>query len=345
MRISPKAVFVTSLTLTVLLVAFSGVGYAEDKPLKIGITQIVEHPALNAVRDAVIDKVTAAGYERGKDVKFLLKNAQGDMNNAVSIAQTFKSEGVDYVVSIATPTSVAAAQVLKETPIVVSAVTNFVEAGLVESFEDYENPENNGNITGISDQVPVKAQFELIKQLVPSVERVGNIFNSGEANSAFLTKLARQVTDEMGLKLVEATASSTAEVSAAAKSLKGRVDAVWVSTDNTVVSALPVVSNMTKGEEIPLVVADPTSIEEGSMAGYGFNYYSHGLRAGDILLEVMGGKAPNEIPIQIMQAEDLSLALNLDYSREIGYEFPKEVLKQANQLVVANQIWEKKSSD
>jgi len=345
MKFKPKAVFLVSLTLILLLVAFSGVGYAEDKPVTIGITQIVEHPALNAVRDAVIEKVTSAGYERGEDVKFLLKNAQGDMNNAVSIAQTFKSEGVDYVVSIATPTSVAAAQVLKETPIVVSAVTNFVEAGLVESFEDYENPENNGNITGISDQVPVKAQFELIQQLVPSLESVGNIFNSGEANSAFLTKLARQVTDEMGIKLLEATASSSAEVSAAAQSLKGRVDAVWVSTDNTVVSALPVVSKMTKEEEIPLVVADPTSIKEGSLVGYGFDYYSHGLRAGDILLEVMGGKAPNEIPIQVMQAEDLTLALNMDYALEIDFEFPDQVLKQADQFILGDQVWVKQGSE
>lgn len=345
MRVSPKVIFLTSLLLVALLAGFSAGGYAEDEVTTIGITQIVEHPALNAVRDAVIDTVTSAGYERGEDVKFLLKNAQGDMNNAVSIAQTFKSEGVDYVVTIATPTSVAAAQVLKETPIVVSAVTNFVEAGLVESFEDYENPENNGNITGISDQVPVKAQFELIEQLVPSVERVGNIFNSGEANSAFLTELARQVTDEMGIKLVEATASSSAEVSAAAKSLKGRVDAVWISTDNTVVSALPVVSKMTKDEEIPLVVADPTSVKEGSLAGYGFDYYSHGLRAGDILLEVMGGKAPNEIPIQVMQAEDLSLALNMDYARQIDYRFPGEVLEKANQFVIGGQLWTKQSEE
>lgn len=345
MRVSPKTVFITSFLLITLLVGISGLGYAEDKPMTIGITQIVEHPALNAVRDAVIDKVTSAGYERGEDVEFLLKNAQGDMNNAVSIAQTFKSEGVDYVVSIATPTSVAAAQVLKETPIVVSAVTNFVEAGLVENFDDYDNPEDNGNITGISDQVPVEAQFELIEQLVPSVESVGNIFNSGEANSAFLTELASQVVEDMDIKLEKATASSSAEVSAAAKSLKGRVDAVWVSTDNTVVSALPVVSDMTKEEGIPLVVADPTSIKEGSLAGYGFDYYSHGLKAGDILLEVIGGKAPNEIPIQVMKAEDLSLALNMDYAREIDYRFPEEVLEQADQFILAGQLWTKQTEE
>ena len=226
-----------------------------------------------------------------------------------------------------------------------SAVTNFVEAGLVESFENYENPEDNRNITGISDQVPVKAQFELIKKLVPSVEKVGNIFNSGEANSSFLTELARKATKEMGIKLVEATASSSAAVNSAAQSLKGRVDAIWISTDNTVVSALPVVSKVAKEEGIPLVVADPTSVKEGSLAGYGFDYYDHGLRAGDILLEAMGGKAPNEIPIQVMQAEDLSLALNLDYARGIDYQFPEEVLKMADQFVLNGEVWVKKGSE
>jgi len=339
---SKKLTLFVSILLMVVLFIFSAVGIAQEKPIKIGITQIVEHPALDAVRDAVIDKVTEAGYTRGEDVVFVLKNAQGDMTNAISIAQTFKSEGVDYVVTIATPTSVAAAQVIKQTPIVVSAVTNFVEAGLVESFDNYENPENNGNITGISDQVPVEAQFELIKQLVPDVKKVGNIFNSGEANSAFLTKLARQVTKDMDMELIEATASSTAEVSAAAQSLEGRVDAVWISTDNTVVSALPIVSQVTTKDRIPLVVADPTSVAEGSLAGYGFDYYSHGLRAGDILLEVMGGRAPNEIPIQIMQPEDLTLALNMDYAKKIGYEFPDEVLSQASQIVLGGRTWEVK---
>lgn len=341
MRFSAKNGFLVSIFIIAGLLVFSGLGYGQNEPTKIGITQLVEHPALNDVRDAVIEKVTSAGYERGKDVEFLLKNAQGDMSNAVSIAQTFKSQGVDYVVSIATNTSVATAKVLKETPIVVSAVTNFVEAGLVESFEDYDNPEGNGNITGISDQVPVKSQFELIKELVPDVEKVGNIYNSGEPNSVFLTELARKATDEMGLKLVEATASSSAEVNAAAQSLKGRVDAIWVSTDNTVVSALPVVSKAAKEVGIPLVVADKTSIKEGSLVGYGFDYYSHGLRAGEILLEVMSGKAPNEIPIQVMRPEDLTIALNMDYAREIDYRFPKEVLIKAEQLIIAGNIWER----
>ncbi|MBS3788528.1 ABC transporter substrate-binding protein [Candidatus Bipolaricaulota bacterium] len=345
MLLSSKSGLVISILLVLALFAFSGTGYAAEKPTKIGITQIVEHPALNAVREAVIHKVTSAGYERGKDVKFLLKNAQGDTSNATSIAQTFKAEDVDYVVTIATPTSVAAAQVLKETPIVVSAVTNFAIAGLVDSLEDYENPENNGNITGISDQIPVKEEFKMIKRLAPSVKKVGNVFNAGEPNSAFLTDLAQEVTKEMDVKLIEATASSSAEVSAAAKSLRGRVDAIWISTDNTVVSALPVVSEVAKEEGIPLVVADPTSIDEGSLVGYGYDYYDHGLRAGDILLEVMSGKAPNQVPIQIMKVSELTLALNLDYAREIGYQFPEDVMEQADQLYFGGKIWEKKDQE
>ncbi|MFP3953758.1 MAG: ABC transporter substrate-binding protein [Candidatus Acetothermia bacterium] len=339
MTFSAKKSFFISALLIITLVGTSIFGVAADKPIKVGITQIVEHPALNAVRDAVIDKVTEAGYERDTDVEFLLKNAQGDTTNATSIAQSFKSDGVDYVVTIATPTAIAAAQEIKETPIIVSAVTNLVEAGLVESFDAYKNPENNGNITGISDQVPVKAQFELIKKMVPDAKRVGTIYNPGEANAVFLNKLAKDAADELGLKLVEATASNTAAVNAAAQSLQGRIDAVWISTDNTVVSALPVVSKITKKEKVPLVVADPTSVFEGSLAGSGFDYYDHGLRAGEILLEVMDGTPPNEIPIQTMQVEDLMLSLNLDYAREIDYKFPEEVFNQATEMVGGGKTW------
>lgn len=333
-----RTLLISALTVLVIF-SVSIIGFADDGPVKIGITQIVEHPALNDVRDAVIEKVTEAGYERGEDVVFLLKNAQGDMTNATSIAQSFKSEGVDYVVAIATPTAIAAAQKIDDIPIIVSAVTNLVEAGLVESFDAYKNPENNGNITGISDQVPVKSQFELIKKMVPDVQKVGTIYNPGEANAVFLNKLARDATKEMGLKLIEATATNTAAVSAAAQSLQGRVDAVWISTDNTVVSALPVVSQITKKEEVPLVVADSTSVFEGSLAGYGFDYYVHGLRAGDILLEVMNGTPPNEVSIQIMKPEDLKLSLNLDYARQIDYKFPEEIFKQASELVGGGKTW------
>lgn len=328
------------LAVLLVCVLFSiGAVQAAEKPLKIGISQIVEHPALNAVRDGIIDELQAAGYARGEDVIFMLKSAQGDFSNAISISQTFQSEKADIVVAIATPTSQAAAQVIKDKPVVVSAVTNLVGAGLVESFDAYENPANNGNITGASDQIPVKEEFELIQELVPSVEKVGIIYNSGEANSVFLTKLARQACQDLDIKLVEATVTNSAEVNAAAQSLKGRVDAIWISTDNTVVSALPIVAEVAKEEQVPLVVGDPTSVTEGSLIGFGFDYYVHGRNTGKIVVQIIEGKQPNEIPIYVAKAEDLKLALNLDVAKDINFSFPEKVIDQADQVVFGGKVW------
>ena len=333
-----------ALMVALLLPTF---GLSADKPVKIGITQLVSHPALNAVRNGVIDEVVAAGYKQGEDVTFSVKSAQAQMSTATSIAQTFKAENMDVVVSIATNTSTATAQVIKDIPIVVAAVTDFVEAKLVDSYEDYENPSDNGNITGISDQVPnpeqwVRDQFELIKELDPSIDTVANIYNPGEANSAFLTKKATKVTEDMDLKLIKVTATKTAEVSQAAQSIRGRADAIWVSTDNTVVSALPVVAGVAKDEEIPLLVADPTSITKGPLIGYGFDYYLHGRMAGEIVLRVLNGEKPNEIPIHTMDYEDLSLALSAETQHAINIDIPQSIIDKTDLLYYGEHIWEQR---
>lgn len=326
---------------TLLIIGFSFGAVTAEKPVKIGIAQIVEHPALNAVRDAVIEVVEENGYEEGKDVEFLLRNAQGDFNNALSIAQTFKSQNVDLVVPIATPTAQAAAEVFSETPVVVSAVTNLVEAGLVDDYSNYENPENNGNITGVTDMTPVEKQIELITDLRPGVEKIGIVFNPGEANSRYLNSIAEEVAGEMGIEIAKATANKTSEVKLAADSLKGRVDAIWVSTDNTVVSALPAVSEVARNENIPLVTADPTTIQDGPVAAFGWSYARHGRICGEVVVRVLEGEKPNEIPIQELAQteENISMALNLNVAKQINLEFPDSVLKQADRLYFGERLW------
>ncbi len=326
--------------LALVLGLFFG-GAAAEKPVKIGIAQIVEHPALNAVRDAVMEVVKENGYEEGKDVEFLLRNAQGDFNNALSIAQTFKSQGVDIVVPIATPTAQAAAEVFSETPIVVSAVTNLVEAGLVDDYSNYENPENNGNITGVTDMTPVEKQIKLITDLRSGVEKIGIVYNSGEANSRYLNSIAEEVASDMGIEIVKATANKTSEVKLAADSLKGRVDAIWISTDNTVVSALPAVAGVARSENIPLVTADPTTIQDGPVAAFGWSYARHGRICGEVVVRVLEGEKPNEIPIHELEQteENISMALNLNVASEIDLEFPDSVQKQADRLFFGDRLW------
>lgn len=284
---------------------------AAKKVIKIGITQIVDHPALNAVRDGFIDEMTELGYILDKDVVYDLQNAQGDMATANTIAQKFVSEGVDLILSIATPTSQAAVNATTTIPIVFSAVTDPIGAGLVKNLESSGN-----NVTGISDLTPVRKQFELIKEMLPEAKAVGTIYNAAEANSILTNELAKEACADLGLKLIEATVSSSADVLLAARSLVGKVDAIYISTDNATVSALDAVVQVTNENNIPLILADPTTLNKGGLVALGFDYYQHGQQTAPIVIKILEGTKPTDIPVEF--AKNVQLAVNLDTAKEIG---------------------------
>ena len=292
-------------------------------PLKIGITQIVDHPALNAVRQGVIDVLAEAGYVEGENVEYILGNAQGDFSVAMSIAQNFLAQGVDLVVSIATPTSQAAVQVFKDTsvPVVFSAVTDPVGAGLT----------GYPNVTGTSDMIDVASDLALLKELVPGLTKVGMVYNPGEANSAILTDMAKDAGEDLGLEIVAAAAENTAAVPLAAQSLIGRVQAIYITTDNTVVSALESVVDVAKSQRIPLLVADPSSLERGALVCTGFDYYDHGRMTGELVLKILQGASPADLPVEYQKGTQLWL--NLDMAEEIGFSFPQAIKEKATGLL------------
>lgn len=292
-------------------------------PLKIGITQIVDHPALNAVRQGVIDVLAEAGYVEGENVEYVLGNAQGDFSVAMSIAQNFLAQGVDLVVSIATPTSQAAVQVFKDTsvPVVFSAVTDPVGAGLT----------GYPHVTGTSDMIDVTSDLALLKELVPGLTKVGMVYNPGEANSAVLTDMAKDAGGDLGLEIVAAAAENTAAVPLAAQSLIGRVQAIYVTTDNTVVSALESVVDVAKSQGIPLLVADPSSLERGALVCTGFDYYDHGRMTGELVLKILQGASPADLPVEYQKGTQVWL--NLDMAGEMGFSFPQAIEEKATGLL------------
>jgi putative ABC transport system substrate-binding protein len=305
-------------------------------PLKIGITKIVEHPALDAVEQGVIDALTAAGYERDVDVEYLLASAQGDMANAISIAQNFQAQNVDLVVAIATPSAQAAAEVFRGTdiPVIYAAVTDPVEAAkLVLSATD---PSGNENVTGVSDMIPVAAHLQLLRDLSPNLTRVGMVYNAGEPNSVILTQMAEAAAPGLGLTIVTATADSSANVPIAAQSLVGRVDAFYVTTDNAVVSAIDSVLAASEEAKVPFLVADPTSLAHATLAA-GFDYYDLGLTAGGIVLRVLSGTKPNEIPVTYVTEGQLHL--NLDLAARIGLEFPAALIEQTDAVLFGGVLF------
>ncbi len=264
------------------------------------------------------------------------------MGTALAIAQNFKAEGVDLVVAIATPTAQAAVQVFEgsDTPIVFAAVTDPVSAGLVKSATD---PSKNGNITGTSDLIDVASDLALLKELSPTIKRIGIVYNPGEANSAFLTKTAVEAAGPLGLTIVKAMADTSANVPMAAQSLIGRVDAFYVTTDNTVVSAIDAVVTAANEAKVPFLMADPTSLAAGPTLATGFDYYKHGQLAGSLVLDILHGAKPDEIPAAFQHNPEVHL--NLDAASAIGFSFPQPVIDKASSILFGGITWERATSE
>jgi len=314
---------------------------AAAAPIKIGITKIVEHPALDAVQQGVIDGLTAAGYIEGEDVEYIVESAQGDLSLAASIPQDFQARGVDLVVAIATATAKAAVQVLEGTsiPVVYSAITNPLGEGLIVSTED---PSLNGNVTGVSDMIDVENDLILLKALGPQIQRIGLIYNAGEPNAEFLKDETVAAAPGVGLEVVLATASVSSEVQMAAQSLVGRVDAFFVTTDNTVVSALDAVVAVAEEAGIPFLVADPTSLPFGPAIAAGFDYYALGLATSTICAEILGGTPATEIPpIMYSDVEPEEVWLNLDAAVKIGLSLSSELIDMADGIYYDDTMWQR----
>lgn len=305
-------------------------GTAAAGPLKIGITKIVSHPALDALEQGAMEII----LETYPDAVFDNQNANGDMNTASSIAQKFKADKVDLAIGIATPTAQALANTLKSVPVLYSAVTDPVDAGLVASYD-----QGGANITGISDMTPVKDQIELLMSLT-EVKTLGHIYTSSEANAVTLANMAREACDELGIKFVETTVSNSSEVKQAAQTIIDKVDAIYISTDNTVVSALSSVSDVATRKGIPIMSADPSSAEENEiLISWGFDYYKMGKACGRMAVEVLQGKKTSEIPTTFMTSvDDIDLLINLDLAEKLGITIPADLEAKAATIIKNGEI-------
>ncbi|CCU78027.1 ABC transporter substrate-binding protein [Halanaerobium saccharolyticum subsp. saccharolyticum DSM 6643] len=313
------------LTLMLVLITTLTVGAQE---YRIGISQFVEHPALDSAREGFIQGLAEEGFTED-NVKFIEQNAQADFATAQSIAQQFKSNNLDLILAIATPNAQAAANVIKNTPVLFTAVTDPVEAGIVNSMES-----PGGNLTGTTDMNPVAQQIELIKEFIPGITDLGVLYNPGEVNSVVQVDIVKETTEAMGIKLHEATVSNSSEVSLAASALIGDVDAIYVPTDNIIVSALPSVLNITNENNIPVFASENGQVRQGAIATLGIDYKLLGIQTGKMAAKILNGAATAEMPVE--SSDELKLYLNTKAAETLGLEIPAAVSERAN--VIYDQI-------
>ncbi|WP_423801227.1 ABC transporter substrate binding protein [Neobacillus sp. SAB-20_R2A] len=299
-------------------------GEKKEKEVKIGITQIVEHPSLDAAREGFIEALKDAGYEEGKNLKLDYQNAQGDMNTNLSIAQKLVSDKNDLILAIATPSAQAVLKNTKEIPVLFTAITDPVGAQLVKSLD-----KPGGNATGTSDTHPdaIKNTIAAIKKFVPNAKKVGIIYNNGEPNSVVNVKNAKKAIEAEGLEAVETTITAGSEVKQAAESLVGRVDVLYIPKDNTVVAALESVITVANAKDIPTFVGEGDSVKRGTFASYGLNYHDLGYSTGKMAVEILKGKKPSEIPVGF--PEKLELVINKKAAAEEGITLTEDLIKDA----------------
>ncbi|MCA1754576.1 MAG: ABC transporter substrate-binding protein, partial [Spirochaeta sp.] len=271
------------------------------------------------------DQLEELGYE----FRYDLQNANGEMTSAASIANKFRSDRVRVAIGIATPTSQALVNSIEDFPVIYSAVTDPVDAGLVDSFD-----KGRGNVTGVSDLTPVREQIEFLMSIT-DIETIGHVYSSGEANAVRLASLAREAAEDLGLEFVEATVTNSAEVRSAAQSIAGQVDGFYVSTDNTVVSALSALVDVANNAGVPVMSADPSSAEDiGVIAAWGFDYYNMGRATGRLVARVLEGESPEDIPTVFMtDPQDIDLLINKDVAASLGLTFSDEIVSMAGTVV------------
>lgn len=289
----------------------------------VAITQIVSHPALNADYQGIIDVLEEAGYKDGESIKIRYEIAQGDSSIATQIAQRFVGEKPDVMVGISTPSAqTLAAASHGRLPIVFTAVTDPLEARLVQ---DLERP--GKNITGVSDAVPLKANLELILEILPDTKTIGTIYNPGEANSVAAIRTLEEAAKDKNLKILHGPASKTSDVLDAARALVGKADVFFITTDNTAVSALSSIVQVAEAEKIPLFTADSSSVGQGAIAALGFSYYDIGRATGEQVVRILHGEKPADISVHFL--EDGRIFLDLEAAKRMDTTINQDIIEKS----------------
>jgi len=283
---------------------------------KIGITQIVAHPALDSAREGFKDAIK----ESGLNVTFDEKNANGEVATANMIANNFVTEKVDLIYAIATSTAQSAAQATNKLPVVFSAITDPEAAGLIKE-----------NVTGISDRVNVKQQLELLLKLDSKIKKVGVIYNSSEQNSKVQVDDLKKAASELGITIVEKSVTQVSEIPQASEALVRESDALYLPTDNLVASVVNLITEKATAAKKVAFGAEAAHVKGGALITQGIDYYEMGKEAGKIAVEILkNSKKPSEIKFKKMDLNDI--VINNKTLTAIGISLPEDIKLKAKTI-------------
>ena len=312
-----------SLAMAVSMAACSsapaGEESGEKEMVKVGILQLIEHNALDSAREGFVQALADNGYIEGENLEIDYQNAQGDPSNLSTMSERFVNNNSDMVLAIATGAAQSIASKTTDIPVLFTAVTDPVDAGLVSSNE---NP--GGNVTGTNDMSPIAQQLDLMLKLKPETKTVGLLYNSSEDNSVLQIEIAKEALKERNIEWVEQTVTNSSDVQQAAQSVVSKVDALYLPTDNVIASAMPIVAQVANDAKIPVICGEENMVIGGGLATLGLNYYNLGYQTGEMAVRILkDGADISTMPVE--SQTDFNYLINGETAQAIGMEIPADL--------------------
>jgi putative tryptophan/tyrosine transport system substrate-binding protein len=317
-----------SPTLGLILATCSAVHAADTK--KIAVSMIVEVPQLVQTKDGVLAGLSERGFSDRKNLSVEYQTANGSMPTQQQIARKFVGEMPDVIVAITTPTTQAMVAATKDIPIVFATVIDPVKAKVISK---YDKP--GGNVTGVSDAPPIAQQLRLIREILPSLKKLGFIYNPSLDSSKATLEWINEQGKPLGIEVVESPAPTANEVIPAARKLVGKVDAIFVPNDTTVVASIEAIVKIGEETKTPIFTGETRGVERGGIASVGLNYTEVGRLAGHMVAEVLSGQKPGDIDavIAYQKLPNLDVYVNKRSASAMGVTIPQTVLARANKVV------------
>ena len=295
-----------------------------EKPAKtLAITQIVEHPSLDEIRRGLLEELADNGYVEGKNLTVNFQSAQGNLATAGQIAKQFAGDLPDAIVAISTPSAQSIVASTTSIPVIYTAISDPLAAKLINE----KNVPFQSNVTGLSSQLPIEPQLDLIQKIAPNAKTIGYVFSPGEANSVNVLNQLKKAAPARGLKILDLAANRPTDVAMATRSLGGRADVIYTSLDNNVVSAFEAMASAANELKIPVIASDEFSVRRGATAALGVNDYDFGRVTGKMVYRVLNNEAVSSVKPQVMN--DLTLYVSPKHAQAQGVSLSADILKDA----------------
>ena len=289
-----------------------------EKKIEIGILQLLNHEALDTIYKGIVEELKREGYVDGENIKITLKNAQGDQSNLSIMSEQLVKDKSDILVGITTVSTISLSKATKDIPIIMAGISYPVESGLIKDEKSSGN-----NITGVSDRTPLKQQLDLMKQILPNMKKLGILFTVGEDNSTRQSKEMEEIAKAENLEVIIKSVVNTNDINQSAEFLAKEVDAIFIPIDNNIASAMPTLISATDKEKIPVFPSADSMVKDGGLLAIGVDQYKIGTETAKIILRVIKGEKPTNIPI-IFENKG-TVYLNESKARELNIRIPNQI--------------------